>query len=464
MRSSILKRNNLLLLLATLSVLLFATSVSGQSGWRAGAATVKITPREPIWMAGYALRDRPSEGVLQDIYAKALALQDGEGHISVLVTSDLVGISRSMADVVARQAEARYGIPRDRLILNASHSHSSPVAGDVLHLFYNMSVEQKAATERYTRILLDQMVDVIGDSIKQLAPAELTFAQGLAGFAVNRRRATPEKRHLPGPVDHDVPVLSVRDMKGSLRVVAFGYACHATTLSGYLINGDYAGFAQAEIEKAHPGAIALFVAGCGADANPLPRIRGAISAEAINLAATYGRILAAAVGLVLQSEMKRLDGPLKTAWQYVDLPFGRLPTREQLKAKLETAADAFGRRQFSYLISVLDRDGKLPERYSYPVQVWQFGGDMIFIALAGEPVVDYSLRFKGQHGWDRVWVAGYCNDLPSYIPSRRVLREGGYEGGEGMPGVGLPGPFSSTIEEIIAEKVNELIERTKHRK
>ena len=463
MRLSISKRDLLILLLVALSSLLLATSVRGQGGWRAGVAKVNITPREPIWLAGYAFRDRPSEGVLQDIYAKALALQDEKDNISVLVTSDLVGISRSMADVVARRVEERYGIPRDRLILNASHSHSSPVAGDVLHLFYGMSAEQRVVTERYTRKLLDQMVDVIGSSIKQLAPAELAFEQGLAGFAVNRRRAAPERRHLPGPVDHDVPVLRVRDMKGNLRAVVFGYACHPTSLSGYQVSGDYPGFAQEEVEKAHPGAIAMFVAGCGADANPLPRIRGEISEKSVGLAATYGRILATAVELVLQSEMRPLDGPLKTAWQYIDLPFQPAPTREQLRAKLEKG-DAFQRRQLKYLISVLDQEGKLPDHYSYPVQVWQFGRSLTLIALAGEPVVDYALRFKGQYGWDKVWVAGYCNDLPSYIPSLRVLREGGYEGGEGMTGVGLPGPFSPAVEEIISQKVDELVQRTKIQK
>src|SRR3712207_5168175 len=103
----------------------------------------------------------------------------------------------------------------------------------------------------------------------------------------------------------------------------------------------------------------------------------------------YGRILATAVSLVLQSEMRPLNGSLKTAWQYVDLPFQKLPGREELQAKLK-GADAFQQRQFKYLISVIDRDGKLPDRYPYPVQVWQFGDSLTFIALAGEPVVDYS--------------------------------------------------------------------------
>lgn len=431
-----------------------------EGGWKAGVAAADITPKESIWLAGYALRDRPSEGVLQNIHVKALALQDSGGDVSVLVTSDLVGITRSMAEEVARQAREKFGVSRDRLILSASHTHSAPVTGDALHLFYDLDARQKALTNQYTRRVLGQMIEVIGASIERLSPVKLAFDYGLAGFAVNRRRAAAGKRHLPGPVDHDVPVLSVRDERGNLRAVAFGYACHATALSGYQINGDYPGFAQEEIEKAHPGATALFVAGCGADANPLPRVRGEITKNAIDLAANYGRILGNAVDLVLRGEMRPLDGPLKTAWREINLPLQPAPTRQQLNAKVQRAGEAFERRQYDFLIRKLDRDGRLPDHYAYPLQVWQFGRGLTLIAMAGEPVSDYSLRFKAQYGWDDVWVAGYCNDLPGYIPSLRVLREGGYEGGEGMPGVGLPAPFSAEIEDLISGEVDHLIKRT----
>jgi hypothetical protein len=175
----------------------------------------------------------------------------------------------------------------------------------------------------------------------------------------------------------------------------------------------------------------------------------------------YGRILAAAVDLVLHGKMRPVSGPLKTAFDTVDVPFQKAPTRAELESALKQADSPFRRRGFEYLLGVLDREGSLPARYPYPVQVWQFSRDLRLIGLTGEPVVDYSLRFKGQYGWNDTWVAGYNNELLAYIPSLRVLNEGSYEGTEDMTEYGLPAPFGHAIEELIAEKVNELVGDTR---
>jgi hypothetical protein len=451
------------LLIAAL-MLVAAGSARSQSGWKAAAAKVDITPQEPIWLAGYANRNKPSDEIIQHIYVKALALQDGTGATSVIVTSDLVGLSLSMVETIAQRAKQKYGLTRDHLLLNYSHNHSAPVTDGVLQIYYDLNAQQKAAVDLYTRKLLDQYVEVIGRSIQDLAPATLAFEQGLAGFAVNRRRSRPGLRHLPGPVDPDVPVLSVRGLHGKLRAILFGYACHNTTLGRYQVSGDYAGYAQEALEKAYPEAIALFLMGCGGDQNPLPRYQGEdpeLSQYSVELASMYGRILAAAVDLVLHGKMRPVSGPLKTAFDTVDVPFQKAPTRAELESALKQADSPFRRRGFEYLLGVLDREGSLPARYPYPVQVWQFSRDLRLIGLTGEPVVDYSLRFKGQYGWNDTWVAGYNNELLAYIPSLRVLNEGSYEGTEDMTEYGLPAPFGHAIEELIAEKVNELVGDTR---
>lgn len=427
-------------------------ALAQEGGWKAAVAKVVITPSEPIWMAGFASRTKPSEGVRQDLYVKALALQDETGKTAVLVTADLCDFTREISAIVAERCHRKYGLTRDRLVLNDSHTHSGPViALTEMPLWYSLDEGQAEVVRRYNRWLLDKIVDVVGAAIQNLSPATLSFEQGLAGIAVNRRRV--RERSLPGPVDQDVPVLAVRSPNGDLRAIVVGYACHATALSDYLISGDWPGFAQAEIEKVHPGAVALFVQGCGADSNPLPR-------RTADLAQKYGQILAEAAEQVLNAKMKPLAGPLNTAFELVDVPFHKVPAREALRHRLEDK-NVYTRRNARRLLNILDRDGKLPDRYPYPVQVWQFGRGLKFIALGGEPVVDYALRLKGQYGWSDTWVAGYSNDVFTYIPSLRVLREGGYEGGDAMIGDGFPGPFGAAIEEIIVEKVSELVERTK---
>jgi hypothetical protein len=112
------------------------------------------------------------------------------------------------------------------------------------------------------------------------------------------------------------------------------------------------------------------------------------------------------------------------------------------------------------LLAKYDHEGKLRTSVPYAVQVWQFGDYLTHIALAGEPCVDYSLRFKAAYGWENTWVSGYNDELLAYIPSKRVRCEGGYEGIEGMQEYGLPGAFEPGIEETIAAKVQEMVFQT----
>ena len=233
--------------------------------------------------------------------------------------------------------------------------------------------------------------------------------------------------------------------------VVVGYACHATALNDYLISGDWPGYAREAIEKAHPGATALFVQGCGADANALPR-------KGEDLARLHGEVLAAAVEQVLVAKQAAIRPPLRAALERVDLPLEHLATREDLEKRARDPKPEV-RGPAQSLLAALARDGKLPDRCSYPVQVWQFGG-LKFIALGGEVVVDYSLRLKRTYGFENTWVAGYSNDLPGYIPSRRVREEGGYEGGEALVYFGQPGIFAPAVEEIIVNKVADLVART----
>ena len=435
----------------TLAVFLALAVHGAEPAWKAGVARVNITPREPIWLAGYAARTKPSEGVLMDIWVKALALEDAAGSTSVLVSAEILGFSREMSDYVAQRVRERYGVPRERLILAATHTHSGPVTGNLLQPAYPLDDAQRDIIRRYTARFLDQVVEVVGRAIADLAPARLDFEQGLAGFAVNRRRVGA--RYRPGPVDQDVPVLAVRSPEGRLRAVVFGYACHTTVLADYVVNGDYAGFAQEAIEKEYPGATALFLLNCGADANPLPR-------RSVELARMYGQILAAAVREVLNGKMKPVEGPLRVAFEYVDLPFQDPPSRHDLTGRLQDK-DAMHRRWATLMLEQLDRDGRLPDRYPYPVQVWQFGPGLTLIVLAGEVVVDYSLLFKARYGWDTTWVAGYSNDVFAYIPSRRVLEEGGYEAGGAMIAYGQPAPFRPEVEQLVAATVEALVARVR---
>jgi hypothetical protein len=433
-------------------------ALAARQGWKAGTARVVITPQKSLWMAGYASRKVPSQGVVQDIYVKALALEDPSGKRAVLVTSDLLGFPATVSHNIAERVEKQHHLTRDQLLLNSSHSHSGPVVGHVLGTMYPMTPQQWADVEAYTRELEDKVVNLVGVALKSLRPAQLSFGHGEAGFAMNRRARNAAEVVIgvnkDGPVDHDVPVLRVEDKQGKLRAVVFGYACHNTTAQDFpKFSGDYAGFAQAWLEEHHPGAEALFVEGCGGDANPYPR-------GSVDLARQHGEELAAAVDKVLGQELRPVNGPLKTAYLEFPVPFASPPSREELQRQLESQ-DVYHRNWAGAMLKIFDRDGHLPVEYPYPAEAWQFGQDLTLVALAGEVVVDYDLRLKRELGADKLWVAGYSNDVFAYIPSLRVLQEGGYEGGGAMIYYGQPGPFAPAVEETIIGKVHELVHQVR---
>jgi hypothetical protein len=425
------------------------------AGWKAGAASIAVTPDGPIWMAGYAARNKPSEGKAQDLFARALALEDADGTRLVIVTMDLIGITRSLRDVVAKQAQEKYRLPPAALLLNASHTHCGPVVRSGGSVSYDFSADESARIDKYVAGLQEKLVTLIGAALADLKPARLGYSRARAGFAMNRRLPTAKgyqnSPNPDGPVDHEVPVLRVETADGKLRAVLFGYACHNTTLNFYQICGDYAGYAQEYLQEAHAGAVALFLNGCSGDQNPYPR-------GTLELAKQHGRALANAVEAALLPRAKPVRGPLRVALEEVTLDFVPPAGRDEL-LKMKESADKYDRRKAQLLLDELEKTGSIRATYAYPVQVVQFGGDLTLVALAGEVVVDYALRLKKELPQAPLWVAGYSNDVFGYVPSLRVLKEGGYEGGGAMRFTRLPGPFAPTVEERIVAKVHELVKR-----
>ena len=176
--------------------------------WKAGAAAVPITPDQPMWMGGYASRTKPSQGKVHDLFAKALVLEDGQSHRFVIVTTDLLGITPELRSFVSDEIEKRYGLPDHALLMNASHTHCGPEIREGLVLQRNGDAAFAAKARQYTRQLSAKIVGLIGQAIDKLQPANLTYSYARAGFAMNRRRPTPDgyknSPYPDGPVDHPV--------------------------------------------------------------------------------------------------------------------------------------------------------------------------------------------------------------------------------------------------------------------
>ncbi|HEX5554863.1 MAG TPA: neutral/alkaline non-lysosomal ceramidase N-terminal domain-containing protein [Chitinophagaceae bacterium] len=438
---------------------LFSMPSSGQGkiykGWKAGVASVVITPDQPLWMAGYASRTHPSIGTLTDLHAKALALEDASGKQVVLVTMDLVGIPKGLSDHVRDELKSKYHLSRSQIILNTSHTHTGPVLTDALVDIYPVDSEEQHKIDRYTNKLGDKIVDVVGKALHHFAPVQLYSGNGVTRFQVNRRNnveATLDRQTaLNGPNDYAVPVIRVADNSGKLIAVVFGYACHNTVLSGYKWSGDYAGFAQLALEKAYPGATAMFFQGCGADQNPLPR-------HSVALAKQYGKELASAVETVLSENMHPLSPTLLTAYKEIALPLNPPPGKEELRKEIANSS-GFHKKWATRLLNKINQGKSLRTTYPYPVETWKLG-DQPIIILGGEVVVEYAIELKRIFG-QRTFVMAYSNDVMSYIPTPRILREGGYEGAVAPVVYGLPTTWRADVETLIFSAVLQLAGETR---
>lgn len=425
--------------------------------WKAGMAREIITPEKAMWMSGYASRNKPATNAYHDLWSKAVVLEDPKGKRAVLVTLDLVGIDRSTAKSIKERLVRAVQTDEASICINCSHTHCGPVVGQNLRSMYMLGPLEFFLVEEYTKNLLDHVERVVRKALDDLNPAKLSHGMGTVGFAVNRRTNkeadVPMLRaagQLKGPVDHSLPVLVIKDPKGELRGVVAGYACHATTLSFYEWCGDYPGFAMEEWQKRHLGATGMFCAGCGGDQNPLPR-------RTVELAKSYGTQLADGIDQVLKSPLKEIEGELSTRYQEIPLAFADLPTREKLFETTIKSTDIYEVARANMLLQKWMINKKLDETYPYPIQVWRLGAGPVWVHLGGEVVVDYAIRIKAEHPNQRIWVNGYCNDVMAYIPSLRVLKEGGYEGGGSMVYYGLPSPWAPSIEDRIMTTLNEML-------
>ena len=430
---------------AAVLALLAVCAAPAPGEFQAGVASKVISPPGPIWMAGYAARTRPSDEVLHDLHAKVLALRDERGERLVIVTADLIALPRDLCNAVAERAKKKHGLERRQVLFNASHTHAGPVVWRNLDFLLEGGPAEREKVVRYRDRLADDLTELIDKALSDLRPATLAVGHGRVGFAVNRRQRTDKGFRLgvnpAGPVDHDVPVLRIASPDGKVRAVLFGYACHNTTQGGdnYRINGDYAGFAQAEIEKAMPGTTAMFMILCGGNQNPGPR-------GTTQIAQKYGQALGGEVKRVLDGELKTIRPAIRTAFGEVELEFSQ-PTRAWLEEEAKST-NRFRKRRAEAVLAAMDA-GKPMRHLAVPVQAASLGERLAIVAMGGEVVVEYALRLKRAFpGMDLV-VAGYSNDVPAYIPSKRMLSEGGYEPTESMIYYGHPGPFAENVEETM---------------
>ena len=440
-----------------LVVMLAASVCAAEPTVAVGVARIDITPELPIRLSGYQSRPAEATRVEAPMTARALAIgSDAEGPV-VIVTAEVIAVSEAISEAVAAAVRVKHpAVTRERIAVCATHQHTGPaIAGTIPFMFSrDLPADETARIERYTARLEEKLIAVALAALADRRPARLAWAQGKAEFAVNRRlivegkhagyKATPG-----GPVDHALPVLRAVDEGGGVRAVLVNYACHCTTLKGgdNYVHPDWAGEAAKRIEGSQAGAVALVAIGCGADADPQPRGLAAV--------ATNGGAVAEEVARVMAGEMRAVGRVTHAAYRRIELPLGRAVAREELEARLKGKPQAvYAAAQF---LRQLDAGKPWPSTVPYPVQAWAFGGEFAMVFLGGEVVAEYALRLKRELGVSRLWVNAYANHVPCYIPSRQVLKEGGYEADNAMDYYGWPTRLAEDTEDRIVRTVHDVL-------
>ena len=387
------RRRFLRIVAAAAAVSPSARAAARVSSWLAGAASLDITPERSLWMAGFARRTQPSQGVALPLRAKALALQHRDGRPVVLVTVDLLGVTARLTDRVAAELQRLHGVRRAEILFNASHTHCGPVVDEQLSVAYDLTPAQWDDVRAYTAQLESKLVAVAGEALTRLRPARIRLRQGRSLV----RRESPGDVQPAGPVDHGVPVLRVDGAGREPLAIVFGYSCHNTTLQDGFVqyHGDYAGVAQAALN-------------CGIQVPRRSSWRAAGRTRTRNRAGP--------------SSWWRRTGP---RWRMPWITCCRRLCRSRTNSRRHTGpwrcrsrrsgpgavARAAGHRAGVSPPpccpdeAAIARDGRLPASQHDPVQVWAFGSDLTLIALGGEVVVDYARRLA------REFPAAGCGSL-----------------------------------------------------
>ena len=431
-----------------------------------GLATVDVTPPVGIFLAGYAARDTPSDGVYHRLRAICVAMEDEGGVPLLLVTIEWLGFYDRTTEA-RNKIGARTGLPHERIVLTGTHTHCGPVLRRGMD-----SRRHGALDEEFIDSTLDRLAECAAEALADRQPARLRAGMGWCGISSSRRRPDGKggvqfRPSLDAPHDHQLSVLAIESVTGDLRYVLFSYACHPTSTGPILqIGGDYPTFACDYLEARHPGVTAAFFQGCAGDQKVDARdaAHNGYQRLTVEEVRQRGESLGEGVARVLATDdLHDIGGPLKVAQESVSLTTD-VPEEEELQRHL-SGPDDYVREWAKHHLDLRAAGTQASHIFDFEVQTLQFGSDLAVITLAGEMSVEYALRYRRAFGgeFNDVWTLGYANEMVGYVPVRRQIPEGGYEVVDNNRRLLYTGPFSMETEEKISAAVGRCLGFTRTR-
>ncbi|CAA9289389.1 MAG: hypothetical protein AVDCRST_MAG77-4530 [uncultured Chloroflexi bacterium] len=438
---------------------------------RAGVARVCITPPVGTWQGGYGARTRPAEGIHDDLYARALVLEEETtGRRSALVSLDIVSLPHELSDSARRAAAELSGIDAAHITLCCSHTHGGPLTRPMGTLGSGGALPD----DDYVRILDKLIAGAVSAAARELRPVTVRIGHAEAAFNVNRRLRSPEgtlmRPNREGALDRDVAVIRLDALDtgdgatgaggGTMAPSApplatlFRYTCHATSLGAdnYLFTADYPGAAASFVERAYGGrTTALFLQGCTGNIRPhYTGASGGFRSATWDELDRAGRELGGAVVSAAERSTLRTGDPgaagtsstaevsIAAAGRTDLVPYAPPPDHADLDRTFaaghwpDGAAVSDADRAWAVEVRDAAAQGTLPRGMEAEVQVLRLGGVWL-VFLPGEVFVEIGWRVRdavaaatGAAPHDVV-VSAYANGNAGYVPTGAAIPEGGYE-------------------------------------
>lgn len=440
---------------------------------RAGFARADITPHPDCILDGFAGRDHGCEGIHDNLSVTVLALARG-GDIAIIAGFDLLELIDSQVDEIWRRIQDRFGIGRNRVFLNCSHTHAGPMMRTRFNRKFCQGMECHPDAE-YIETIISRTVNTAAHAIDNLEPARILYGLGETHIGINRRaRDTSIYKNRPAgytgffanfpnpgkPVDRTCFVLNVTRPDGTPMGLVFTASCHPTTMSydNYLVSAEYPGVARRILEESLNGAPALFLQGIGGDVKPrrVAQENSFRSGDYMDVEAV-GRELADDVGRILKGTMTPLDVNIASAVTRIELPFN-VDWGTSAFDTYDTDGQPDYRRNWAKRWKERLADGETPPK-SIPLTLGllELGNGIRIPTVSGEVLTDIGLKIRDHVDIGVTVPLGYTNGRVGYIPDSPVLREGGYEGVETVFFTeGMPAPWREDIDDTLLNAFDDL--------
>ena len=406
---------------------------------RVGTAAVNINPPLGAPMAGYYF-ERGAEGVLDDLYAKAAVLDDGQTKVAFVVC-DLIGFPRNLVVEARKQIEAETGIPGDHVMISVTHSHTGPVIPSDSAMD-ELDGGTNALAITYARELPGRVAQAVAKAQAKLAPTQVSYARGSEDrMAFNRRywmkdgtvgwnpgKLNPDIIRPVGPIDPEVGVVYFESSDRAPQLTYVNYAMHPDTTGGARLSADYPGaLARRLADYRGPEMLTLFANGTCGNLNHL-NVRWAGQQGGTNEANRLGTILAGDVFKAYMELKPVTNTTLRSRSELVDLPV--TPVTEKDIAEARAIAQRGTQSKFMDLVrayQVLDVAQLGGKPVTAEVQVVALGSDLAWVSLPGEIFVELGLSIKAASPFKQTHIAELANGSIDYIPNRSAYAEGNYE-------------------------------------